>query len=155
MPLPVMLPSFWVVSTKPGAALGRVKGSLQPLQGRGWFLAPRDRGPGAGVECWKGHLVGHVRQERHLARPLDRHRNLALVAPARPGDAARADLPLLGDVPPQLVVVLVVDLVDLLAAEVAVLPARAAGRPARWLPSLAVALSRWGHRSPSRTGCRR
>ncbi len=55
MPLPVMLPSFWVVSTKPGAALGRVKGSLQPLQGRGWFLAPRDRGPEAGVDCWRGH----------------------------------------------------------------------------------------------------
>jgi hypothetical protein len=31
--LQVMLPRFWVASTKPGAALARVKGSLQPLQG--------------------------------------------------------------------------------------------------------------------------
>src|SRR5262249_29833632 len=23
---------------------------------RGWALAPRDRGPGAGMYCWKGHL---------------------------------------------------------------------------------------------------
>ena len=55
VPLLVMLPRFWVVSTKPGAALARVKGSLRPLQGRGWFLAPRDRGPEAGVYCLKGH----------------------------------------------------------------------------------------------------
>src|SRR5437764_5170134 len=43
-----MLPSSWVASTKPGAALVRGQGWL-PGQGRGWFLAPRDRGPGAGV----------------------------------------------------------------------------------------------------------
>src|SRR5262249_58782655 len=43
------------------------------------------------------------------------------MAPARAGDPARTDLPLLGDVPPQLVHVLVVDLCDLLAAEPAVL----------------------------------
>ena len=47
--LQVMLPRVWVASTKPGAALAHVKGSLQPLHGRGWFLAPRDRGPEAGV----------------------------------------------------------------------------------------------------------
>src|SRR5919107_1350476 len=60
-----MLPRFWVASTKPGAALARVKGSLQPLQGRGWFLAPRDRGPEAGLYCLKGHysadLAAHQR----------------------------------------------------------------------------------------------
>jgi hypothetical protein len=55
--LQVMLPRFWVVSTKPGAALARVKGSLQPLQGRGWFLAPRDRGPEAGVYCLGEHYA--------------------------------------------------------------------------------------------------
>jgi hypothetical protein len=55
VPLPVMLPRFWVASTKPGAALGRVKGSVQPLQGRGRFLAPRDRGPEAGVYRLRRH----------------------------------------------------------------------------------------------------
>src|SRR5829696_2394346 len=121
---------------------------MLPLQGRGWFPAPRDRGPKAGVDCGKGHLVRDVRQERHFARPLDRHRHLALVAAAGPGDPARAHLALLRDVAPELVVVLVVDLVDLLAAEVAVLPARAAGHSARWLPPLALALSGWCHQSP-------
>src|ERR687892_1030650 len=51
--LPVMLPSFWVASTKPESALGRSQG-CQPWQGRGWALAPRDRGPEAGKYCWVG-----------------------------------------------------------------------------------------------------
>ena len=55
-----------------------------------------------------------VRQQRHLAGALDRDRDLPLVAAARAGDAAGADLALLGDVAPELVDVLVVDLVDLL-----------------------------------------
>src|SRR5918999_2919937 len=50
-----MLPSFWVASTKPESALVRRQGQ-KPWQGRGWALAPRDRGPGAGVYCWVGHL---------------------------------------------------------------------------------------------------
>jgi hypothetical protein len=45
-----MLPSFWVASTKPEAALVRGQGWL-PWQGRGWFLAQRDRGPEAGEYC--------------------------------------------------------------------------------------------------------
>jgi hypothetical protein len=52
--LQVMLSSFWVASTKPGAALVRGQGWL-PWQGRGWFLAPRDRGPEAGVRRLEGH----------------------------------------------------------------------------------------------------
>src|SRR5215217_6584500 len=55
-----MPPSFWVASTKPEAALVRGQG-LKPWQGRGWALAPRDRGPGAGEYC----------RERHLLTPLD------------------------------------------------------------------------------------
>jgi hypothetical protein len=46
--------SFWPASTKPVAALVRAQG-WEPWQGRGWFLAPRDRGPEAGWYCWKGH----------------------------------------------------------------------------------------------------
>jgi len=46
--------SFWVASTKPGAALARGQGWL-PWQGRGWFLAPCDRGPEAGMYCLEGH----------------------------------------------------------------------------------------------------
>ena len=54
MALRVMLPRSWVASNKPEPASGRSQG-WPPWQGRGWGLAPRDRGPGAG-----GHyLVGH------------------------------------------------------------------------------------------------
>ncbi len=52
--MPVMLSSFWVASTKPEAALGRGQGWL-PWQGRGWILAPSDRGPEAGGHCRHGH----------------------------------------------------------------------------------------------------
>src|SRR5215208_1896380 len=73
------------------------------------------------------HLAGGVREERHLARPLDREGDLPLMAPAGAGDSPRADLALLGDVATKLVCVLVVHLRDLLAAEVAVpFPDRAA-----------------------------
>jgi hypothetical protein len=46
-----MLFSFWVASTKPGAALVRGQGWL-PWQG---FLAPRDRGPEVNVHWLEGH----------------------------------------------------------------------------------------------------
>ena len=49
-----MPPSFWVASTKPEAALARGQG-WQPWQEGGWTLAPRDRGPEAGMYCWMGH----------------------------------------------------------------------------------------------------
>jgi hypothetical protein len=52
--LQVMLLDYWVASTKPGAALDRSQGWL-PWQGRGSFLAPRDRGPEAGMHCLEGH----------------------------------------------------------------------------------------------------
>jgi GNAT superfamily N-acetyltransferase len=52
-----MLSSFWVVSTKPETALGRRPG-WRPWQGRGWALAPCDRGPEAGLYCWEGHYPG-------------------------------------------------------------------------------------------------
>ena len=54
MPLQVMLSSFWVASTKAGAALARCQGWLS-RQGRGSLLAPRDRGPEADVYCLEGH----------------------------------------------------------------------------------------------------
>ena len=78
--------------------------------------APRDRRGRRGRGGRRPRVVaalGHVRQQRHLARPLHRDRDLALVAAARAADPARADLPLLGDVAPELADVLVVDLVDL------------------------------------------
>src|SRR6266540_738969 len=58
VPLPVVPSRFSVASTKPGAALVRGQG-WQPWQGRGWTLAPRDRGREAGRYCWEGHWVGH------------------------------------------------------------------------------------------------
>src|SRR5947207_11170125 len=48
VPIQVMLSSSWVASTKPGAALVRGQGWL-PWQGRGWFVAQRDRGAGGGL----------------------------------------------------------------------------------------------------------
>src|SRR6185312_2591849 len=57
-----------------------------------------------------------VGQQRELTGALDRARDLHLVAPARAGDPARADLALLGDELAQRGDVLVVDLLDLVAA---------------------------------------
>jgi hypothetical protein len=85
--------------------------------------------------------LGHVRQERHLAGALDRDGDLALVAAARAADPPGADLPLLGDVPPQLADVLVVDLLDLALAEEARL-APAARERGRALPAASVGLAR-------------
>src|SRR5206468_11797676 len=64
VPLPVMPPSFWVASTKPEATFARCQG-WQPWQERGWTLAPRDRGPEAGMYCWMGHLG----RRNRVARP--------------------------------------------------------------------------------------
>src|SRR2546427_13294386 len=69
--LPVMLSSFWVASTKPGAALARGQGWL-PWQGRGWFLAPRDRGPEAGKYCWKAHLIDERPSRQREEHVLER-----------------------------------------------------------------------------------
>src|SRR5262245_14480285 len=63
--------------------------------------------------------VRDVRKQSHLPRALHGDGHLPLVAAARAGDAARADLALLGDVAAELVEVLPVHLVDLLLAEVA------------------------------------
>src|SRR4030088_287074 len=60
--------------------------------------------------------LGHVRQQRQLARALHRPGDLALVAAAGPGDAPRADLAAVGDQAAQRADVLVVDLVALAAA---------------------------------------
>src|SRR5262249_60082842 len=75
-----------------------------------------------------------------------------LVAPAGARDAARADLPLLRDVAPELGDVLVVDLVDLVAAEVAALPSARSGGRARAPAACRLLL---GHLSSPRRGCRR
>ena len=58
----------------------------------------------------------HVRQQRQLTRALDGASDLHLMAPARAGDPARADLALLRDELAQRDDILVVDLVDLVAA---------------------------------------
>src|SRR5262249_27513041 len=74
-----------------------------------------------------------VGKQRQLARALDRAGDLHLVASARAGDPARADLALLGDELAQVRDVLVVDLVDLVAAVLARLAPPAPG------PALLVA----------------
>src|SRR5712692_3776246 len=75
----------------------------------------------AGIACGSTSARG-VGEKRHLASPLDGDRHLTLVPAAGTGDAPRADLAPLRDVAAQLVHVLVVDLIDLLFAEVAVAP---------------------------------
>src|SRR6476646_4829689 len=94
------------------------------------------------------------RDHRDPARALDGGRDLHLVPAAGAGDAAAADLALLGDVAAQLGDVLVVDLRDVILAEEAVaaldLPRRAAGPP----PLLLLLILLSGHASPRR-GCRR
>ncbi len=59
---------------------------------------------------------GNVRQQRKLACALYGTRDLALMATTRAGDPPRADLAPLGDEPTQGGEVLVVDLIDLVAA---------------------------------------
>src|SRR5688572_24082964 len=67
-------------------------------------------------------LFRRVRDERQLARPHQRHAQLPLVQGAGPGDAPRQDLGALGHERQQQPRVLVVDVVDLVAAELADLP---------------------------------
>src|SRR6185436_14030064 len=77
-----------------------------------------------------GSALGDVRQESQLAGPLDSGGELVLVPAAAARDAARADLALVGQVAPQGREVLVLDLVDLVPAEVTALsaPAGSGGR---------------------------
>src|SRR3954454_16721445 len=71
--------------------------------------------------------VAHVGEQRDLARPLDRRRDLVLVPAAGARDAARADLAAVGDELAERADVLVVDLVDFVAAVLARLPATGTG----------------------------
>ena len=64
-----------------------------------------------------------IRQERQKSRPVDRHRELPLVARLGPGDPRRDDLTVLVDEILQDTDVLVVDLLDFLGCEAAELPA--------------------------------
>src|SRR4030088_913182 len=67
--------------------------------------------------------VSDIRNQRDLSRALDRHLQLPLVQRARAGNPARQDLPPLGHERRQQLDVLVVDVVDLVRAELAPLPA--------------------------------
>src|SRR5271155_5050841 len=58
-----------------------------------------------------------VREQRHLARVLDRRGDVALVPGAVPGNPARADLATVGDVLAEQARVLVVHVADLVVAE--------------------------------------
>src|SRR5207237_1037712 len=77
-----------------------------------------------------------VGKQCHLARAFDRDRDLTLMAAARARNPAGADLAALGDVPAQLIDVLVVDLVDLVLAEEAGLPSDRARGLARALAAV-------------------
>src|SRR5437763_12315290 len=68
-------------------------------------------------------LIRHIGNERDLPRALDRGLQLALVHRARARDPPRQDLAALGDERADQLHVLVVDVVDLVRAELAHLPA--------------------------------
>src|SRR5215218_1309739 len=68
---------------------------------------------------WRVLLVGHVRNQRQLPGPRDRRLQRALVLGAGAGDPPRLDLAALGNERRQQPHVLVVDVVDLLRAELA------------------------------------
>src|SRR4051794_25562040 len=103
------------------------KPSSPRTQGR--RRAPARRGPRT-PECdgLQPSSVGHVGQEAKLAGTLDRDRELLLVPAAGARDASRADLALLAHRAAQRAEVLVIDDVDLVAAELA----RLAPAASRW-----------------------
>ncbi len=76
----------------------------------------------------------HVGQQRQLPRAFDRAGELALVPPAAAGDPGRPDLALVAHRAAQRGGVLVVDKVDLVAAERAWLTAPTASRPSLVVP---------------------
>src|SRR5215210_5175546 len=78
---------------------------------------------GVGGTLLGAQVLRRVRQERDVSRPLQRHRQLALVAGAGTGLAARLDLRPLGKVAAKAVHFLVVNLNGLVGAERADLPA--------------------------------
>src|SRR5207248_6079740 len=89
--------------------------------------------------------LGDVRQQGQLARALDRRGDLALVTAASSRDAARADLPAVGDHPAQGADVLVVDLVDLVAAVRTGLAPAAAGAALTVATARLAAVALLGH----------
>src|SRR3954453_6452774 len=91
------------------------------------------------MACAIALAVSDVRQQAELASALDGDRDLTLMPAAGPRDASRADLALLAHRAPQRAEVLVVDDVDLVAAERARL---APATPALTLPVTPSPLSR-------------
>src|SRR5262245_17076151 len=110
-----------------------VAGSFRLLVAGSWLLAV------AGY--WL--LVRHVRDQRDLARALDRRLQLALVHRAGARDAPRQDLAALRDERADQLDVLVVDVVDLVRAELADLAAaeERAALSLRLVAALLVALA--------------
>jgi len=64
-------------------------------------------------------VLRRIGQERHEPCPLQRDGQATLMVGARPGLAARLDLRAVGQVPPETAHVLVVDVIDLVDAELA------------------------------------
>src|SRR5688572_16448849 len=83
---------------------------------------------------FRSRLLGRVRDERQLARPHERHPQLPLVQRAGARDAARQDLRALRDEGEQQLHILVVDVVDLVRAELAHLAAAEHRPPLAVLP---------------------
>ena len=78
---------------------------------------------------WRSDSVGRVRQQRKLSRAHDRNPQPALMLRARPGNPSRQHFASLRHEPAQQLDVLVVDVVDLVRAELADLSASEQAAP--------------------------
>src|SRR5690606_17893082 len=85
--------------------------AANPPAGAASRLSPT-RSAGSTATPGRRSVLVRVRQQREIARPLDRCRELALVRRAGPGDPARDDLARFRDVGLQRREILVVDLLD-------------------------------------------
>src|SRR3712207_7791472 len=79
-----MPPPLWFASTGPGDALARRQGWV-PWQGRGWSLAPRDRGREPGMGC----LMGHALETERAGEAEER--DVVLGRSGEPGQAGAGD----------------------------------------------------------------
>src|SRR4051812_7375597 len=113
-------------SPSSSTSLSRIASGIAVASAAGWGLVAVAIATATARAVLAATLVD-VGEQGELARALHRAGDLRLVATARAGDAARADLPLLGDELAQGRDVLVVDLLDLVATVLAGLAAPAAG----------------------------
>ena len=129
------------VRAKHSAAAGISRGRLCVCQGRAQdsplrvhfngYAQREGAAPGRSFSLHKytRKLVCHIWQQSHLTGALNRNHKSPLVLGAHPGRPARQNLTALRDIPAELRRVFIIDILTLIHAELAYLPALAAMRP--------------------------